>query len=331
MAKIFIGSSSRMVPLVNDIAGCLKSHGHDPQPWNKIFKTGDIHLDRLLKLAREVDGAILVFSGDDEGEHNGSTVPRPPGNVLIEYGLFAGILGRRRTIICDHGENRKPSDLSGLSYLDAGSEADHLSPEARDKLGTWAANLSPDPDGVTEVFSSFPLAEFRQALRQARCLHILQTFIPYTQHLHLFEADLMDAIKRGCEVQVLLLSPSSSVVDLRQQALNSVAYGRNIVRDQIRINLEHLAALARELPRDKRSQLEVRVHTTMPSTSIYRVNDVFFCGHYFQGNLAIDSPQLRVSNPQSSMGKRLESEHRLIWQANTTLPVNLDDIEPWLS
>jgi|SRR5215510_14015877 len=332
MAKIFIGSSYQMIPLVNELAGYLESKGHEPWPWNKKFEHGDITIDRLLDLAREVDGAILVFSGDDKVDGPEGARYQPRGNVLMEFGLFLGHLGRKRAIICNHGDNRKPSDLAGLTYVDVGGKPDRLSQEAQDKLSTWTAELAGGFDlfgegGITQVFSDFPLREFRQALRQAKCLHILQTFIPYTQHLHLFEADLVDAIKRGCEVQVLLLSPWSPVVELRQQALEP-AYGR--VGDEIRANLRHLAALWKRLPADQRDRLAVRVHAAMPSMSIYRADDRFYSGHYFQGNLAIDSPQLRVTNPQSSMGQRLINEHARIWQADSTAEADLANIENWL-
>lgn len=336
VAKIFIGSSSRMIPLVDEIARCLDSHGHEPLPWREIFKHGDITIDRLFAQAREVQGAILVFSEDDKIEHEGNTRYQPGGNILIEFGLFLGCLGRKRAIICNHGKNRKPSDLAGLTYFDVGNQIDKIHQDAWDKLGLWAAELTReitgpfDEDGITQVFQCFPLLDFRKALLQARRLHILQTFIPYTQHMRLFEADLMNLIDRGGEVQVLLSSPWSPVVELRQQAL-SLAYGRGIVREQIGINLQHLAVLARRLPADKRARLEVRVHTAMPSMSIYRVDDLFFSGHYFQETLAIDSPQLRVTSPQSSMGKRLAEEHQRIWEAGTTEIVDLASIDHWLN
>jgi len=311
MAKILIGSSGRMIPLMDKTAEWLRSHKHESLRWTKIFEHGDITIDRLLDVARDVDGAILVFSGDDKVETKGSTGHQTRGNVLIEFGLFLGQLGRRKAIVLNYGENQKPSDLGGLTYLDAGGIADDLSPDARERLRVWARDLD-HGDGITNVFSSFPLAEFRQALRQAKCLHILQTFIPYAQHLYHFEDDLLEAIKRDCEVQVLLSSPESTVVGLRERALRP-AYGS--VKQQISDNLKLFAALARKLPADKCDRLKVRVHTTMPSMSIYRVDDVFFSGHYLQGNLAIDSPQLRVRNPQSSMGKQLSSEHSQIWRS----------------
>jgi predicted nucleotide-binding protein with TIR-like domain len=336
VARIFIGSSSLMIPVVEEIARCLRSRGHEPLPWKEIFQNGDITIDRLLAQARDVDGAILVFSEDDKIEHKGNIKYQPGANILIEFGLFLGCLGRRGAIICNHGDNRKPSDLAGLTYLDVGKQTDRIRPEAWDRLGLWAAELTRGiagpfgEDGITQVFQSFPLSDFKQALLQARRLHILQTFIPYAQHMRLFEADLMTLIDRGGEVQVLLSSPWSPVVELRQQALSS-AYGRNIVREQIGINLEHLAALARTLPTDKRARLEIRVHTAMPSMSIYRVDDLFFAGHYFRDTLAIDSPQLRVTSPQSSMGKHLAEEHQRIWTADTTEIVDLANIDHWLN
>jgi hypothetical protein len=342
MARIFIGSAGRMLPLVHEIAGCLRSGGHEPLPWTETFEHGDITFDRLIALSSEVNGAILVFSGDDKLE-SGHAQPRP--NVLIEFGLFAAKLGRRRAIVGRFGENLLPSDLGGLTYLDLGTRPDSLSTQVRDRLVTWATSLAHDSDpaspevGILQVYSSFPMGEFRQAMhrlamsgapqRTTGCIHILQTFIPYMQHMHQFEHDVLGAIRRGCEVQVLLLDPRSHVVELRQRSLNP-GYGRDSVRQQIQSNIEHLAQQRKCLPKDARDRLELRVYNTMPSMSIYRVDDLFFLGYYFHGKLAIDGPQLKVAL-QSSMGGSLVSEHDQLWNADTTEVVDLDDIDRWLT
>lgn len=333
MAKIFIGSSGRTVALVHEIAACLRSCNHEPLPWTETFEHGDITIDRLIALARDVDGAILIFSGDDTLD-TGSRQPRP--NVLIEFGLFVSHLGRKRAIVCRSGEHHFPSDLGGLTYLELEQADGRLTLNTQDKLRTWARNLvqlrRSDPAGevgITQVYSNFPLAEFCQALKQARQIHILQTFIPYTQHFCHFESDLLEAIQRDCDVQILLMNPRSHVVELREQSLNR-GYGRDSVRRQIISNLEHLASFTTRLPRDSCRRLKVRVHSTIPSMSIYRADDLFFSGHYFHGSLAIDSPQLKISSLQSNMGQCLANEHRQVWEASATTPVDLQNINDWL-
>jgi hypothetical protein len=333
MAKIFIGSSGRMIPVVQEIAACLKSHGHQPLPWTETFEHGDITLDRLIALARDVNGAILVSSGDDKLE-GGYYQPR--ANVLVEFGLFAAILGRKRAIVCRSGEHQFPSDLGGVTYLDLETTSHALSARIHDKLRHWAAGLIREIDpsvgevGITQVFSSFPLSDFKRALQEAKLVHILQTFIPYTQHLHHFEGELMEALQRGCEVQVLLLNPWSNAVELRQRSLNP-GYGRDSVRQQICSNLEHFATFTTKLPRDRCERLQVRVHAAMPSMSIYRVDDMSLCGHYFHGSLAIDSPQLKITNVHSSMGRRLVNEHSQLWNSDATVAVDLYNIDRWLN
>jgi hypothetical protein len=329
MAKIFIGSSRQMVPLVNEIASLLRSLGHEALPWTETFEHGDITIDRLITLAREVNGAILVCSGEDKIE-SGYYQSRP--NILIEFGLFVGHLGRKRAIVCRVGDHRFPSDLGGLTYLDLGDQAAGLASRVRDALSAWVTRLGDPIDpgmgevGITQIYPSFPLIEFCQALQKAARVHILQTFIPYTQHMLHFEDHLLAAIARGCEAQILLLSPSSNVVGLRQQSLSS-GYGRETVRQQIISNLEHLAALAMRLPQDRRERLEVRIHSAMPSMSIYRVDDLFISGHYFHGYLAIDSPQLKIMSPHSGMGKRLANEHDQLWNSESTRVVDLRHID----
>jgi hypothetical protein len=333
MAKVFIGSAGRMIPLVHEIARCLKASGHEPLPWTDTFEHGDITFERLSAVSREVNGAILVFSGDDKLE-NGYFQPRP--NVLIEFGMFATCLGRKRAIVGRFGDHPFPSDLVGLTYLDLGTRLDSLSNEVRDRLLTWAAGLTRDCDpmspevGIVHVYSSFPLAKFCHELKRAsRCIHILQTFIPYPQHMLQFEQDILGAIRRGCEVQVLLLDPRSQVVGWRQRTL-SPGYGRDSVRQQILSNIEQLARLRAELPREARDRLELRVYDMMPSMSIYRVDDLFLAGYYFHAHLAIDSPQQQVPL-QSVTGQRLAAEHDQLWAADITESVDLDHLDRWLT
>src|ERR687889_1722372 len=106
--RIFIGSSSKVKYKIikNKLKEILsKDYGFIVSPWDQpgIFNTGSNILDELRRIAYLSDFAILIFTPDDDilkrTEDNtisiaGST---PRDNVLLEMGLFMGMLGRKRS------------------------------------------------------------------------------------------------------------------------------------------------------------------------------------------------------------------------------------------
>lgn len=136
--KIFIGSSSEATKreALTNLAYWLESFGHTPIRWDDpgVFLPGQDIFARLLEIAREVDVAVLIFSEDDQVWYRNAQVTQPRDNVLLEYGLFAGLIGPSRVIVGRDGKPKNPSDLAGLVHLD-------LSPErqafARAQLQRW--------------------------------------------------------------------------------------------------------------------------------------------------------------------------------------------------
>jgi len=67
-------------------------------------------MHRLLQITEEVDFAIFYFAKDMKIEWRGRTSAITVGNVLLEYGLFTGSLGKynntSRVVICKHGNPR---------------------------------------------------------------------------------------------------------------------------------------------------------------------------------------------------------------------------------
>ncbi len=55
---------------------------------------------------------------------------------MLEYGLFAGVLGRNKSIIAKSGNPKESSDLKGLTYLDLNSKA-----RAKKELSIWINSI----------------------------------------------------------------------------------------------------------------------------------------------------------------------------------------------
>lgn len=115
---VFIGSSSEG----KDVARYLQVElgaTCDVSRWDQnVFEAGGYTLESLINTANEVDFAVLVASPDDKTVSRGDTTASVRDNVVLEFGLFAGVLGRDRTYLLatDH-KMKLPTDLLGLTRL----------------------------------------------------------------------------------------------------------------------------------------------------------------------------------------------------------------------
>jgi predicted nucleotide-binding protein len=95
--RMFVASSSKSRKLAHGIQANLDADT-DVTCWDQgFFLPGNITLDALLTQAIEYDFGAFVFSPDDLVEMNSVPSSVVRDNVLFEFGLFAGKLGRDRS------------------------------------------------------------------------------------------------------------------------------------------------------------------------------------------------------------------------------------------
>lgn len=105
--------------------------------------------------------AIVLASRDDEGQLQGEPglQPRPRQNVVLELGLFLGILGRGRIALLREYGVEFPSDYDGVAYIewDAGGWRDKLAAEFADVGVEFAQRRvqveSPPAEALGEIWS----------------------------------------------------------------------------------------------------------------------------------------------------------------------------------
>jgi hypothetical protein len=141
--KIFIGSSKEALNDAQWLAAQIEQFGHESVPWYSpgLFRLGDHTLESLFRIVAEVDAAAFVFGEDDLSWYRGALSSQTRDNVLIEYGLFSGLLGAHRAAICRTGSPRQSTDLAGVVYLDINSARRHQSTL---EIRQWIASLSAD-------------------------------------------------------------------------------------------------------------------------------------------------------------------------------------------
>lgn len=115
--RVFIGSSTEGT----DQARALQQEllpDCEPIMWGQgVFEPGGYTLDSLIAEAHKCDFAVLVATPDDIRERRGETGAVPRDNVILEFGLFAGVLGRDRTYVLSVGGVSLPTDTLGLTRL----------------------------------------------------------------------------------------------------------------------------------------------------------------------------------------------------------------------
>lgn len=122
--EIFMGSSSQAIDFMEEVALKLEELGTTPLLWNAsgkgIFVAGTNTIDALIEITKRVQAAVFIFNGDDEMWNEKSsldTLKVVRDNVLFEYGLFAGALGKENVCFICKNNPKIASDLKGVTYI----------------------------------------------------------------------------------------------------------------------------------------------------------------------------------------------------------------------
>ncbi len=121
--RVFIGSSSegykvaeRVFELLSDIAECTL--------WKDVFELNKSNYENLSNQIALYDYAILIATADDVTISRRKKASSARDNVLFEFGLFAGGLGRSRVFYVVEKDSKVPSDLFGISLPEIAKPTD---------------------------------------------------------------------------------------------------------------------------------------------------------------------------------------------------------------
>jgi hypothetical protein len=192
---IFVGSSHEGYVAAQKVCAAIKQLGDeslDPQLWSGFFDAGSLTFEALEDMLQRCCAAVFVIRRDDvvrhldpdgHNAHRGKAEYMPRGNVLVEFGLVAGRLGRRNVALCRLAPADLPSDLAGMTVIDMCPKADcpeaahteAFTHEALEKLRQWAGHLLPTASTIerTLVFHGYTGRwEFELRLRKWRGISI---------------------------------------------------------------------------------------------------------------------------------------------------------------
>lgn len=107
-------------PAKDELAAFLRKLELEPIILADQDHAGRTIIEQLEYHARRADYAIALLTGDDQGHlagHPEEKKPRARQNVVLEIGLFIGLIGRRRVAVLYRDGVELPSDLHGLLYI----------------------------------------------------------------------------------------------------------------------------------------------------------------------------------------------------------------------
>ena len=179
--------------------------------------------------------------------------------------------------------------------------------------------------GIVQVHRNLDYHLLVDLMAAAEEIVILNTWIP---ELNILDDALVEALARGTYVSILMLYPDSQIAQLRNQALQMTTQARpreDRVRRGVRHCLEVPAAIARTAGDDSRRHLRVRLYHSLPSISVYGVDDRAFFSVFLHGQVSVKSPQIEVEGQDSLMGRLVFRELETLWEAGQ----EFQDLEHW--
>lgn len=333
MRKLFVASSKESLPVAESIQENLSGYA-EVILWNQgIFDVSTYALEALEAAGQDFDYGVFVMTPDDlrkKGDGTRSVVPRD--NVIFEFGLFVGSLGRQRSFLVVPeaiSHLQLPSDVSGLTQarynpkesLPAalGSACTKIKRaiervESRTTLAHEGRPTEIAPECGGKVHSRQIGSLVHQAGRlppsySGRLLSgareeitilgfSLRSFIGYFDSRPDSEirAPVRDALNRGVRLTLLCLDPKS-------KAAKAFAIGRGGARliGEICRSLERAIELKSEFRQEiKRAKIDIKIYSSMPFAHVKRIDGLtnagrLMCFQYLPGLRRADSPYFEVS------------------------------------
>lgn len=305
--------------------------------------TSGLIINRIVENIVRADVVIVDITG------------RNP-NVFLELGIRYALRKKTTILIKQNRTKGKkgtkvPFDISGYRYVEydlsncdvairkiakfireglkADARSDSIVFDVFNNMAVTIPGIIDDHrlEGLVRVRQRLPEAEFCKQIGRSHKVTILNTWIPNLER-DLYTEAFLQALKRKTHFQILLLRPGD-IADLRNTALRISDSSPPTTSHDVRLgferNMETLQQVIRQLPKENREYLQIKIYHSLPSISVYRAGDRIFAGIFFHGRLAIDSPQFEIEGLDSLLGKYIMREVDTLWKIGR----DLHDVKNW--
>lgn len=149
MTGVFIASSTEARPYAEMAARTIAEEGATPHLWwsERSFPPGLTLVESIWQLMDNLQAAVVIVTPDDKVMRRGAMAFQANSNVLLEYGLFSGRLGRRNVVIVEVGNVALPSDLGGMKSIRIRPRDEHedvdsyLATEVKQRIAEWLRDV----------------------------------------------------------------------------------------------------------------------------------------------------------------------------------------------
>lgn len=217
-------------------------------------------------------------------------------------------------------------------------QEDRLGSSAMDAAATAPVGVAENEAPIVAVAADDPPADMARVHRSldyrllvdlmadAEEIVILNTWIP---ELNILADALVDALRRGTCLSILMLHPESRIAQLSSQAMQTsqARFREDHVRPGVRHCLEVLEAIGHTVGEDRRRHLRVRLYDSLPSISVFAFDDRAFVSVLVHGQLAVKSVQIEVHGQDSVMGQLVFGELETLWEMGQ----EFNDMTQWRS
>jgi len=102
------------------VKNTIRTLGLNPIILHEQASENKTVIEKLEKHSEDADFAIILLTADDEGYPKGKESEkkfRARQNVVLELGLFQGLLGRENVVVLHQKDVEIPSDYAGVVYI----------------------------------------------------------------------------------------------------------------------------------------------------------------------------------------------------------------------
>jgi hypothetical protein len=334
MKKLFIGSSSESLDIAITIQENLE-RDFECTVWTQdIFKPSEYTLESLEDTLDFFDYGIFVFSPDDELTIRNEEQRSVRDNVLFEFGLFVGRLGREHAFfLLPRGVEsiHVPSDLAGVTSLSydpnrtdnnlnaALGPACHKIKKEINSRESSAFQLARDKYDI--INNKYPTRRSVRYLDTAcvfdsktafdNCIGVQRIFshadeikaIGISLNSILMNWGTNNLVKlvreRKCCIKLLFLEPNSTSTKLREK---DEALIEGTISQVTSTNINLLKKVIGELGDDAK-YLTYKVYDRMPFINMYIINNkIIILQHYLPGKRGQESPVYVIRDEGNETG-----------------------------
>ena len=285
---------------MDQIADCVQAAGHQAIRWTDrgVFPPGRQTFEVLLEISHRVEGAIFVFAEDDKLWYRGESVSQPRDNVLLEYGVFSGVLGPRHAIICHMGTAKIAADLAGLTTIQL---EPHRTVRAKLEVEQWLQSLLDEPvlerPGAPWIFKGSEherfFAYFRERIPQAERVVMIGSGLAILGHPTVATSLIQHGAAGQGRVEIYMADPWSPAVETRliEEELGSIQPpdGRSGLERRLGTLLKLWQAAGRP------EMISIKVFTQYPTFALLIIGEDYFVYPYAYATLGNFSPVIRFS------------------------------------